>query len=562
MGNWFSKPIESDAVDQEYINNMNKLKEQEESLQQAIQDAQLQKELISEASLNRQNQISETRMKELEYALTRAEELRDARRLLNIQASQLICAIYYNYQFGAIEDDPNNNWNDNVSSVINKCMSVDSFWLLCKIPQLLPVIWPTGTKEEHFHKYPTDDKGNVNISEYIIMVESYIDAYVTNNLTEYISNICRANCKKNIYVDQTKNAQISKQCKDYINNTETSINDTEWITATMKFIQLNDDKMDWKCLAARTEKGICSSKIRVLPSTFPKISPEYELFEAILMLSNTVINQYGSLRTLSGLMISGDESLTTHTNGGKCFKLNETWIKNNYAKANENLSAPIWDHSTYVNVDDLEVESTIITGRSDWMLDVSTHGVTEVYLKNADGSGGYYKYVNPTQKYTRLFINDEPEIEVALKIPKMSADINDDFKKNALKNMFTHLTTDKNYQYYNVYSHVNRNLFTSMDYLNTTPVGFEQVDNVAPLARYIFEALIQNSCKWNLVIPLEETMNFHKINTTIGDKTHYPQSIWTSMNTSIYKTTTLKKYLNTVNFTTSEDPIKQLLITL
>lgn len=535
MGNWFSKPDTSKEDEQqkkgeEYQKAMQTLKQQEEELYNAAQEAAAKKKETLEQSLKRQKEISAKRMKEMEDTIKRAKELKDARRLLNVQASQLLCALYYNYQFGDIDEDPDKDWGNNVVTVVDECLNVESFWLLCKVPQLLPLLWATGSECDNFHIYEKDVKGEVNLSSYKILINTNIESYVGNILPNYLTSVCQSNCKKYTDFNEERNNEIGTKCKQYLTETENVLNDSEWFKKTMNFLK-DDDKMNWKCFAARSGKGICSNEILLVPSTYPKLYPKYELYESLLMLTNTVINHYGDLRNEDGTKVSPG-STGNFTNGGKCFNINESITKNTFDKGIDMNN--MWDGETYINVNSIVLNSTDVTGVNDdsWMENTLLYDKMETYGQNADGKGGFLKYINPTQKYTRQFINDENNVEVAFQMPRLSAGIDESFTKNFLKNILNALQ-QKDYQFYNVFASNNKELFTSIDYLYITPKGFEQVDNVSPIARYIFEILVQHSCKWYLTFPVENTMSMSKINYNIllyddgKDKKILPQYIWT-----------------------------------
>ena len=550
MGNWFSKTNTSEEAqrkEEEYQKAMQTLKQQEEELYKAAQEAAKKKKETLEQSLKRQKEISAVRMKEMEDTIKRAKELKDARRLLNIQASQLLCALYYNYQFGDIDEDPDKDWGNNVVTVVDECLTVESFWLLCKIPQLLPLLWFTGSECDNFHIYEKDAKGNPNILSYKTLINTNIELYVRNILSNYLTNVCQSNCKKYTDFNEERNNEIGMKCKQYLSETENVLSDEEWFKKTIDFLK-DDDKMNWKCFAARSGKGICNNKILLLPSTFPKIYPKYELYESLLMLTNTVINHYGDLRKDDGTKVSPGTN-DKYTNGGKCFNINETYIKNTFDKGIDTTN--MWDGETYIDINSVTLNSTDVTGVDDetWMEKTLLYDKTETYGQSADGKGGYLKYINPTQKYTRQFINDENNVEVAFQMPRLSADIDESFTQTFLKNILNALQkTD--YQFYNVFSTDNKNIFTSIDYLYITPKGFEQLDNVSPIARYIFEVLIQYSCKWYFTFPIENTMSMSKINYNIllyndgKDKNILPQYIWTKSKNMQYTVATEKAYSN------------------
>lgn len=559
MGNWFSKPDTSkeDAQkkEEEYQKAMQMLKQQEEELYNAAQEAAIKKKETLEQSLKRQKEISAKRMKEMEDTIKRAKELKDARRLLNIQASQLLCALYYNYQFGDIDEDPDKDWGNNVVTVVDECLNVESFWLLCKVPQLLPLLWPTGSACDNFHEYKLDEKGEPSLSEYKININTNIEGYIFGELTNYLSSVCQANCKKYSDINQERNDLLGEKCKKYLTLTENMLSDDEWVRATFDFIN-DDDKMNWKCFAARSGKGITKNKIMLLPSTYPKICPKYELYECLLMVTNTVINHYGDIRTDAGTRVSPG-SKEKYSNGGQCFEINPTWIDNAYNQAiNTKI---IWDCETYENMNNLIVDEKNITKKEkheEWMKDTLLYSQTHIYGKNPDGTGGFLKYVNPTQKYTQQFINDIDNVEVAFQMPRLSAGINTRFTKEFLYNIFNSLTTNKDYEFYNVYGMDNRNIFTSMDYIYIIPFGFEQIDNVSPICRYIFEVLIQYSCKWHFTIPIENTMSMMKINSNIllyndgKDISILPQYIWAkSENVKYTINNKITEYKNNDTFT-------------
>ena len=545
MGNLFSFSSKNNSEGEEYLKAIETLKKQEEDLYKSAQNEAEKRKRILEESLQRQKEISAQRMAEMEYMINRAIELKDMRRLLYIQAAQLICAIYYNYQFGDI-DENDANWNNNVTTVIDKCLTVDTFWILCKIPHLLPLLWMTGADCDSFHEYKLDEKGDAILSDYKSYITTNIEKYVFGSLANNLSNVCQSNCKKYIDTNQERNSIIGSKCKEYLEKVELSTSDDEWVKLTFDFIK-DDDKMNWKCFAARSGKGITKNKIRLLPSTFPKICPNYELYNALLMVSNTVINHYGDLRNDSGLKVKSGN----HTNGGQCFELNEKWINNSY-NLGINMN-DIWDGESFININELIIREKDITGYDDsetWMKNTSLHKETYLYGKNPDGTGGYLKYENPTQKYTHQFINDIDNVEVAFQMPRLSADINETFRNEFIYNIFTTLTTNKDYMFYNVYNTVNRNILTSIDYVYIIPDGFEQVDNVSPICRYIFEVLIKYSCKWFITIPIESTISMMKVNTNLllnDNKNILPQYIWATDDINISMSSN-KEYKNTTDF--------------
>ena len=541
-------------AEEEYLKAMQTLKEQEQALITSSEEAEVTRKETMEQSLERQKEVSATRMKEMEDTIVRAQELKDARRLLNIQASQLLCALFYNYQFGDIDEDPDKDWGNNVVTVVDKCLNVDSFWLLCKVPHLLPLLWPTGSDCDAFHEYVTDVKGEPSVSDYKIKLNTKIETYVVATLPNYLTSVCQTNCKKYSDFNADRNAEIGSKCKRYLTEIENVLNDSEWFKKTMEFIK-DDDKMNWKCFAARSGKGITSKKILLVPSTFPRLCPKYELYESLLMVTNTVINHYGDIRTETGLRVNYNSN-EKHTTGGQCFALNSTWMNNVY-KAALNTTT-VWDGETYISSSNLFVDEAEITGSEnaeEWMKKTSVHTKTHAYAQNADGTGGFLKYVNPTQRYTQQFINDIDNVEVAFQMPRLSASINSKFTTDFLYNIFTTLTTNKDYTFFNVYRIDNSVFLTSMDYISIIPTGYEQIDNVSPICRYIFEVLVKDSCKWYITVPIENTMSMNKINSNIllfedgKDKSILPQYLWANSKNMTFTTPETKAYSNVPVFT-------------
>ena len=201
----------------------------------------------------------------------------------------------YNYQFGHIDDEIDENWRNNVTTVINSCLNIKSFWLLCKIPQLLPLLWFTGSECDMFHDYVIDEKGNVNKVAYKTLINKHLNTYITSILPSYLTNVCQANCRKytdinedrdneisnktsilpsyltNVcqancrkYTDinEDRDNEISNKCKKYLNDIENVTSDEEWYNKSIKFIE-DDDIMNWKCFSARSGKGITTKQIKM-----------------------------------------------------------------------------------------------------------------------------------------------------------------------------------------------------------------------------------------------------------------------------------------------------------
>ena len=143
------------------------------------------------------------------------------------------------------------------------------------------------------------------------------------------------------------------------------------------------------------------------------------------------------------------------------------------------------------------------------------HEKTHLYATNAAGEGGYYKFINPTQKYTKLFINDEDNVEVAFQVPRLGAKCFTDSAKY-FETVLTSLTTDKKYADYNTSGIANGWMLTKFDYISLVPEELHMGDDeLTPLSQFIFDTVVRNLCRWNLVIGLEDNMSLMKISTIL-----------------------------------------------
>lgn len=588
MGGLFSSA--SSADEQQYQMSIQQLREEQKRLETEALKAERVREQTLEQQYKRQKEIALQRIAEIKETIRRAQELRDARRALNIQASVLLCAIYFNYPFGTIEgsalDSPpsgvvDSGWQDNATDIVNVAVNNDVFWLLCKIPQLLPLLWPTGRTEDAFHQYKSrDDTGTANAADYLLEVKANLPAYINGPLKTYITNVFQANCSRDLVVDTDNQDALYEACAAFINTMQNVSNDDEWILRAYAFIK-NDDKMRWKGFAAKSGKGVCATTIELLPSTYPKICPKYELYESLLMLSNTVINMYGQCKTSTGNDVKATRKVTgtrkvkkfyyeltdeqkvnvgehgnddvieieeevievvatkPDTNGGQCFAIKNKWKENAYKAAIDNVS--VWDGATFVKVKDVVVNEDVITGEKDtktWMEDTEVSDELEIYYLNngdrASQSNGYVRYKNPTREFTHQFLNDVDGIVIPFQMPRLSANINTQFRRSFLYNAFTTLTTVADNEQYDLYRTNNKYIFTSIDYMTVRPPSLDEWEiegNVMPIPRFIYTCLIEYSCKWDLTIPLNSSMSMSQINGAIlnefNDKSMLPQYLWT-----------------------------------
>ena len=607
MGGLFSSP-ETNQADLEYQKSLAELQAEQKELETSILKAERTREQTLEQQYKRQKEIAQQRIEEIKESIRRAQELKDARKTLNIQAAVLLCALYYNYPFGTLDSSAldsssasnssstissDNSWQSNAADICNVAVNKETFWLMCKIPQLLPLFWFTGRTEDKFHQYNSrDSTGAPKHADYLIEINANIDAYINGPLKTYVSNVFQANCSRDITIDTDFQDELYEACANFIVSVQNLSNDDEWLDRAFAFIK-NDDKMNWKGFAAKSGKGVCEKTIELLPSTFPKICPKYELYEALLMLSNTVINNYGQCKTANGydvkvvrkvtgtkkvkklfyeldsdqqkeLTASGakyseedvveiDEEtieLTTpqpDTNGGECFNIKQSYINNAYANAIDTTT--IWDGKTFISTKSIVVPEEKITGSSDTkarMENTELYDELEVfYTNNGDRTSqtnGIVRYKNPTKNITHQFLNDVDGIIITFQMPRLSAGINANFRKSFLYNAYVALTTLPDNEQYDLYRTNNKYIFTSIDYMTVRPPVLDDWsvdDEVSSIARFIYTCLIEYSCKWDISIPIVTAMSMSQINGQIlsayNDKSYLPQYLWTRTNNLLDK---------------------------
>lgn len=558
MGNIFSKSRKSEAADN-YQKTLADLKAEQDLLDENIQKANANIKLTMEQQFQRQKDIAKTRIAEIKETIRRAKELRDARKTLNVQAAVLLCALYYNYPFGTLDgalDDTiletesvtkstisdQNAWSSNATSICDIAVNENVFWLLCKIPQLVPLLWPTGRSEDKFHQYKSRNAvGIPDGPDYLIELNTHLSGYVNNQLKKYVTNVFQANCTREMSIDVEYQESLYDACSQFIESVQNLANDNEWVNRAYAFIK-NDDKMNWKGFVAKSGKGICNAKIMLLPSNYPHICPQYELYEALLMITNTVLNNFGQCKTYDGRNVvnSNESPNKPDVHGGQCFELKQFYIDNTYKFGINNET--IWDGKSFVEVKSINIPVEQITGKTDalvWMQDTVLCDELEIqYLDNAsrtNKSGGITRYKNPTKRITYQYINDYDGMKIKFQMPRISASINEQFTKSFLYRAFETLTSTPTNEKYDTYRTKNKAILTSIDYMTLRPPELDEwktESSVAPVVRFIYTCLIENSCQWNLTIPINTTMSMGQINSQFirlsnNDKSCLPQYLWT-----------------------------------
>lgn len=588
MGSLLSKPksTTSSQADVEHQKRIEALKQASAKLEAAANQAEHDNKQLLASQFERQRTLAKERIAEIRATIARANELRDARKQLNIKTAVLLCALYYNYPFGKLDPDSldtpvtdakvDNSWASNATDIVNIGLTVEVFWVMCKIPQLLPLFWPTGDSEieERFHNYKfTEASGAPDASRYIMEFKVPLEEYVKGPLKQYLLNVFQSNSSRSSRIDPNYVTAIDNDCTKFLKTVEGIKNDEDLIKRCLAFVQ-NETHMNWKCFVARAGKGICSKQVKLVPATYPKRCPAYELYECLLILTNVVISRYGQLQSKDGFVRKAgrksigmkdvdkafsactpeqkaslpagvtrkDTDIVTvkeevfvadakreanDTEGGRCFALNKTWVENCYKQAIKNqVSANVvWDAKTFIPVTDIVLPEKTITGDDKtevWMKKTAFHEELEVYfLTDADEAAqtnGLVRYVNPTKEFTYEFLNDTDIVPLKFRTPLLNAGISATFSSTFLMNAFNILTTKKENERYDLYRTNNRNLMTSIDYMTICPpalADYRIEDDVNPIPRYMYTLLIEYSCKWDLTFPLNNCMNMGQINAQI-----------------------------------------------
>jgi hypothetical protein len=282
----------------------------------------------------------------------------------------------------------------------------------------------------------------------------------------------------------------------------------------------------YKLSTARARKGICAKTVRLLPSNFPKRSYEYEFFEGMMIITNCLINFYGVY----------DKTRSKY--GGKCFKSNYMLISGNKA-----LIDTAWD-GTFITTEQINLPASTIVGETtDWQTGIFTPDDTvESYTEYSPVDGEQVTkehFLNPTKWITYQLVNDGQVggIIQSFHIDLLASDMNDFFKTNFFKTMFTTITSDKNYEVFNLLSLPNKYLMTSADYVVLNPPNeniLQSNKNVSVLFQFLFKCLVEYSTKWSLVIPIDNTMSFGYVNTSVESaKLPYPQQSYSGISADV-----------------------------
>lgn len=519
---------------------------------EAIKNVEARKQTMEDI-FKRRELIQKRKMRDIEDIAAAYKQHINDKKTLNKQAANLLVCILFNYQndhFMGIDG----SFEDNTKVIIQTCLNVNSYRLLCKIPVLLPLLWIHGSADDIAQEYPLTSTGEIDLDAYKVKVESYIPAYVKNILPKLINNVCASNCRSfSFNMDEEVLNNEDTLCKTYLETISDAETDEEFFQKTIEFLNKFNDiryKLGWKMLAAKARKGITSKQIHYLPKYYPRNSPKYELFECLLMLVNTICYNYGSIRNDMGEYVNADESGniyvksttsngyekttdTNHTYGGMCFDLPEKYINKQHQLYYDNSKS--WDWLEYVKfnasypIDPKEIVD--VNNPSIWMTSsISVYEKTFVENISATTGIGRLKYTNPTRYYTYQLINDEASPEEKIELPKLGAKMSEKFETSIIYNLWNALVNLDGYAKQSLYKSKNGNLFTSFDFMIFAPEDYAVTNLISPTAYFVYEEVLAKSLRWNLTFPIENNVSMSKINNTImadiKNSDALPQNAW------------------------------------
>ena len=510
------------------------------------------KKKIDEIYKERQKIIKE-RIEELEYIDQRYQELKDQRKCINNRASAYVCTILFNYysqnvgNFDDISTFSGCEFQDELLRVYDQVIFPPKddevnklvYFQLCQISPLLPLLYPTGQLDSSLYENMPDDP-----VQFAATINGYIKTYIRSNLRRYTFNVCFSNCYEHMYsLNEKQIKTYDEACEKYRESVKECLTNESFIAETYSFLKQFtsiDDMMRIKMLSAKSNKGISNKVPKRLPKYYPKICPKYELWESILMIVNTLCYNYGSIRNEFGQMIEGKDGASLPSNasgGGKCFFIPDKCIKACFEQYFDMNPKHVWNYTgtDFINTLDgsLNVNVESITGtdkNEEWMKNLTVCSQIEAINKNPTTLIGTLKYINPTRKYTYQLMNDEACPEESFQLPKMSADMSNTFKNDLLFNLTTSLMSkSEDTIKYSIYNTNYKYFMYSTDYINTAPESFELINNISPTSQFVYNMLLVNGLKWNMILPIDNTMTMSKINKRCEDlvgENYEPQYIW------------------------------------
>ena len=464
MGIFISKNSEN-----EYYKQLENLLKEQEDIINNIDEYTKEIETANNEYSKYIEEITNKRIEEAEKTKNRIKELTDE-ELTIVKAVSIICALFHNYPFGL--QYTSNDWEINMNNTISQ-IDENVYLLLFHWNLLQPLLLPV----------------DIIITEYSELV-----SYIENNLNEVIENlkcVCRANC----YL-----LNESIDCIDIINNSpKTTTEFINYITNNFSKNILNNSQL----FNALTQRRFNKDTVTMLPSCYPLYDKISSIKCALTIISNCLINRYGRCLTSDGeqLMAINDKIVTEPTiKGGQCYLITLPNCP----------TSTYWDE-IFVNVNNIKIQTFSNSFELNDELEI-------YYNSNTDKSlqlNGMVRYVNPSKWITKILCYDTDEFVISSTIDRLSAEL---LGSNFIETLFNTLNDSENIGY-NSYNTNNSHLFTVFDYIVQTPYSlddYQTESGVSPVSKFVYEVLISNSTKWNLIIPLITENSLVSINTIIG----------------------------------------------
>ena len=573
-------------------------KEAEAAAQKLEAERKAAEERLKAEEDEKRRKEEEERLRKLEEEKAEAErkaaeaaaaEAAKLAALCRMDTALVLAALLYNANVN--RNEKAETWENDIKAFLAK-VSLKVFMLLCKVPQLLPIIWPVGLGDDEYHTYEQKPDASVDATKYYEFLfgneGATMTKYVNQKLKKVLQKILYFNCVANPVCKLENEEKNLAKAKAFIGKIEALKDDAELVKLMREFTN-EYDQMILKIMPTVANKGVCGKDIKLLPKNYPPVCIRYEMYEAILMLCNTIINNIGRAQKLDGTEVGiisngatkkvkvqkkyGDMTIEEkqkyapqehpadavieyedeqldgqkdkiEVKGGMCFKFNDGWAAywGENAKKMED-----WDGSSFKVIEENKVSEEDVTGKAefkDWMLEPGSHDETEMYYpggastiaQNNGATKGRTKYVNPTKKYTSLFLMDDDTAYdfTDFTMPLLSAEMTENCKKSLILDLYKGIIDDK-WKECNPSALYNKNIMCSSmiaTMKHETLRGGLNAQSSA-FVQYIYNILIVDMTKWKLIFPMNTTMSFGSINQKLmetnkqeSDNAYLPQYQW------------------------------------
>ena len=554
MGNVLSYLAQTDKdkarLEQEFQEQQQKIQQELDQYTHNYEENLKKREAKIKEIYEARKKIIQEQADELVYLVERFKELADLQSRINTCVSTFVFMILFNYGIGQVFNaDTLSEWEDKFNKMYEVVfpsgeseVMLEIFDTICKISPLLPLVFPTGKDDNDIHDYKLTQNGGVDTVAFMAKLNGYRTEYITGNLKTYCYNVCYSNTYEWSYnYDSDYISEIDNKCKAIVKQVSTYKTSDDLIFALYDFLkQFNTERdiMRLKLLTAKSRKGICDRQIEILPVYYPKVCPRYELWEALLMIINTICYHFGFIQTPTAEILVSDKASKSSddTDGGQCFSIPPDYIKKCYEEYYDFDKNHIWNLTDYKQVGnhELRIDVSKITNESDdeiWMKD--TKVCTDLKIINPDETNkGRVKYVNPTQAYTYQLLQDEVIPSENFALAKIAVTKSKTMQWSVLYNLVMKLMKDESAKGSSIYRTPNSDLFYSFDYITTTPSGYEQSYRISPTCAFMYQIILADALQWRLVFPIDNTMTMSKINTNLlndmktAQVDNLPQLIW------------------------------------